>query len=532
MELPLDSTSLFFIILSFLAFLYTLIHLISLNSSTPISGGRVPPAPPKLPLIGNLHQLKSSPHRSLADLASKHGPIMRLQLGQLTTTVISSADLARDILTTHDVTFANRPVTAGNRILSYGLLDIGFAPYGPYWRQLRKICKSDLLSPGRVGSFRKIREDEAAKLVREIGEEASGNGLLGQGGVNLSKKLVGMTYGIALSSAFGRNCGARDEYFAIVHRIFKMMTGFTLVNLFPSVKVLQWVTGMKPKLMKLHREKDGIVQRILDEHKQRRRRKMNGGSSIDGNEAVEDGEGEEEEEDLTDVLLKFQEPSDLEFPLTDDSIKANLWDMVTAGAETSSATMEWAMSEMLLNPQVMQRAQAEVRQVYAGKPRVDESLLQELHYLKAVIKETLRLHPPSPLLMPRESSEGCEIKGYNIPSKSRVIINAWAIQRDPEYWPDDPEKFAPERFIESPLDYKGSEFHFIPFGGGRRMCPGVFFAQANVELSLANLLFHFEWKLPEGVTEENMDMSESFGLAVTRKQGLIAVPIPYRPSLN
>ncbi|CAN1269286.1 Cytochrome P450 71D10 [Linum perenne] len=163
---------------------------------------------------------------------------------------------------------------------------------------------SDILSPARVGSFCKIREDEAAKLVREIGEEASG-------GVNLSKKLVRMTYGIALSSAFGRNCGARDEYFAIVHRIFKMMTGFTLVNLFPSVKVLQWVTGMKPKLMKLHREKDGIVQRILDEHKQRRR-------SIDGNEAVE-------EEDLTDVLLKFQEPSDLEFPLTDDSIKANLW---------------------------------------------------------------------------------------------------------------------------------------------------------------------------------------------------------------
>ncbi|CAN1220912.1 Desmethyl-deoxy-podophyllotoxin synthase [Linum grandiflorum] len=459
--LSLDSSDLFFIFVAFIAFIA---FLKSLKSPIiTIAQGRVPPGPPKLPVIGNLHQLKSPPHRSLAELASKHGPIMRLQLGQLTTTVISSADLARDILTTHDVTFANRPITAGNRILSYGLLDIGFAPYGPYWRQLRKICKSDLLSSGRVGSFRKIREDEATKLVREIAEEAQGNE-----GVNLSKKLSGMTYGIALSSAFGRNCKAREDYIAIVHRIFKMMTGFTLVNLFPGVKLLEWATGMKPKLMKLHGEKDGIVQRILDDHKQR-----------------------------------LQEPGDLVFPLTDDSIKANLWDMVTAGAETSSATMEWAMSEMLLNPQVMERAQSEVRRVFMGKSAVDESLLHELHYLKALIKETLRLHPPSPLLMPRESSEACEIKGYNIPCKSR--------------------------FLESPLDYKGSEFHFIPFGAGRRMCPGVLFAQANVELSLANLLFHFDWKLPEGMMTKDLDMSESFGLAVSRKQPLLAVPIPYRP---
>ncbi|CAN1220915.1 Cytochrome P450 71D8 [Linum grandiflorum] len=423
--LSLDSSDLFFIFVAFIAFIA---FLKSLKSPIiTIAQGRVPPGPPKLPVIGNLHQLKSPPHRSLAELASKHGPIMRLQLGQLTTTVISSADLARDILTTHDVTFANRPITAGNRILSYGLLDIGFAPYGPYWRQLRKICKSDLLSSGRVGSFRKIREDEATKLVREIAEEAQGNE-----GVNLSKKLSGMTYGIALSSAFGN-----------------------------------------------------------------------------GNE-----------EDLTDVLLRFQEPGDLVFPLTDDSIKANLWDMVTAGAETSSATMEWAMSEMLLNPQVMERAQSEVRRVFMGKSAVDESLLHELHYLKALIKETL---------MPRESSEACEIKGYNIPCKSRVIINAWAIQRDSDYWPDHPERFAPERFLESPLDYKGSEFHFIPFGAGRRMCPGVLFAQANVELSLANLLFHFDWKLPEGMMTKDLDMSESFGLAVSRKQPLLAVPIPYRP---
>ncbi|CAN1220922.1 Cytochrome P450 71D11 (Fragment) [Linum grandiflorum] len=318
--LSLDSSDLFFIFVAFIAFIA---FLKSLKSPIiTIAQGRVPPGPPKLPVIGNLHQLKSPPHRSLAELASKHGPIMRLQLGQLTTTVISSADLARDILTTHDVTFANRPITAGNRILSYGLLDIGFAPYGPYWRQLRKICKSDLLSSGRVGSFRKIREDEAAKLVREIAEEAQGNE-----GVNLSKKLSGMTYGIALSSAFGRNCKAREDYIAIVHRIFKMMTGFTLVNLFPGVKLLERATGMKPKLMKLHGEKDGIVQRILDDHKQRlqqRKKNIRG----DGNE-----------EDLTDVLLRFQEPGDLVFVDKNGVMKAKCkYCRKILGGDTSNGT--------------------------------------------------------------------------------------------------------------------------------------------------------------------------------------------------
>ncbi|CAI0437464.1 unnamed protein product [Linum tenue] len=514
MELSLEPTSL--LLLLFLAFItisYTLTNVIKNRSST-TGGGRVPPGPRKLPLIGNLHQLKSPPHRSLAQLSAQHGPIMRLQLGQLTTTVISSPAFAREVFTTHDVTFANRPVTAGNRILSYGLLDIGFAPYGGYWRHLRKICKSDLLSASRVGSFRRIREEAAADLVAGIAAESREGG--GGGAVNLSKRMVEMTYGIALSAAFGRRCRGEETgeaYVSIVFGIVKMMTGFTLVNLFPSVKLLELVTGMKPKLIKLHNEKDRIVQGILDEHKQRRR-----------NRVVNGDDDEEDEEDLTDVLLKYQQPGDSDFPLTDDSIKANLWDMVTAGAETSSATMEWAMSEMLLNPPVMAEAQSEVRRVYDGKSTVDETLLHELHYLKAVIKETLRLHPPSPLLMPRESSEACEIKGYHIPARTRVIINAWAIHRDPESWPDRPDRFVPERFLSRPMDYKGSEFEFIPFGAGRRMCPGVMFAQANVELSLAKLLFHFDWKLPEGV--EELDMSESFGLAVCRKQGLVAVPVP------
>lgn len=199
-----------------------------------------------------------------------------------------------------------------------------------------------------------------------------------------------------------------------------------------------------------------------------------------------------------------------------------------AGGETSSTVIEWAMLEMLKNPKIMEEAQAEVRRVFGSKGNVEETKdLDELKFLASVIKETLRLHPPV-VLIPRESKESCVIDGYEIPAKTKFIVNAWAIGRDPKYWTE-PERFQPERFLESTnsVDFKGSDFQFIPFGAGRRMCPGIWFALADVKLPLGQLLFHFDWKLPNGISRENLDMSESFGLTVRRKGDLYLIPIPY-----
>ncbi|KAK1582613.1 hypothetical protein Q3G72_016758 [Acer saccharum] len=204
-------------------------------------------------------------------------------------------------------------------------------------------------------------------------------------------------------------------------------------------------------------------------------------------------------------------------------------DVYGAGGEASATTIDWALSELMKIPRVMTKAQAEVREVFNRNKEVDETGICEMNFLKLVIKETLRLHPPGPLLAPRVCREKCEIKGFNIPNQTTVFVNAWAIGRDPEYW-SDPESFIPERFLDSAIDYKGNDFEYIPFGASRRICPGMSFGLANVELPLGMLLYHFDWKLPDGMKHEDLNMTETFGIVVRRKEDLYIVPHRYCPS--
>ena len=203
-------------------------------------------------------------------------------------------------------------------------------------------------------------------------------------------------------------------------------------------------------------------------------------------------------------------------------------DIFIGGGETSSSVVEWGMSELIRNPRVMEEAQAEVRRVYDSKGYVDETELHQLIYLKSIIKETMRLHPPVPLLVPRVSRERCQINGYEIPSKTRIIINAWAIGRNSKYW-GETESFKPERFLNSSIDFRGTDFEFIPFGAGRRICPGITFAIPNIELPLAQLLYHFDWKLPNKMKNEELDMTESNGITLRRQNDLCLIPITRLP---
>lgn len=198
-----------------------------------------------------------------------------------------------------------------------------------------------------------------------------------------------------------------------------------------------------------------------------------------------------------------------------------------AGIDTSSINVDWAMAELIKNPSTMKKAQDEVREVFNRIGKINENDINEMKFLKAMIKETLRLHPPSPLLL-RECGENCMIKGFEIPVKTRVIINAWALGRDPNYW-NEPEKFNPERFIDSTIEYKENDFEYLPFGSGRRSCAGPSFGLANVELPLAILLYHFNWKLPNGMKHKDLDMTENFGITIGRKEDLYLIPIPYHP---
>ncbi|XP_071686065.1 premnaspirodiene oxygenase-like [Rutidosis leptorrhynchoides] len=203
-------------------------------------------------------------------------------------------------------------------------------------------------------------------------------------------------------------------------------------------------------------------------------------------------------------------------------------DVFTAGTDTSASTVEWVMSELMRNPEVLKGAQSEVRQMFKGKTIIQDIDFQELKYLKMVVKETFRLHPPVPLLMPRECRESCEINGYVIPIKTKVIVNAWALGRDPEYW-HDPESFLPERFENTNIDFSGNNLEYLQFGAGRRMCPGSLFGLANVEITLSHLLYHFDWKISGGINPRDLDMSDTFGVVCRKKNHLYLIATPYTP---
>lgn len=199
--------------------------------------------------------------------------------------------------------------------------------------------------------------------------------------------------------------------------------------------------------------------------------------------------------------------------------------MFVAGTDTTYIAFEWSIAELVRNPDVMKKLQNEINGIASGKSMVDEDDLNEMHYLKAFIKEVLRLHPPVPLLLPRESMESCQIGGYNIPNKSRVLINCWAIARDPKVW-DMPNEFIPERFLNNSTDFKGQDFEYIPFGSGRRICPGMGFSVAAIELTLANLIFRFEWQLPND-NIGGVDMTEALGVTSRMLKNLYLVPKPH-----
>ncbi|CAI0415081.1 unnamed protein product [Linum tenue] len=222
-------------------------------------------------------------------------------------------------------------------------------------------------------------------------------------------------------------------------------------------------------------------------------------------------------------VARFQSLEDPSYKirLTFDHIKALLMNIFVGGTDSSAATVIWTMTYLVKNPGVMAKAQREVRELIGKKGFVNEEDMQQLAYLKAVIKESMRLQPTAPLLVPRESTEDCRLGGYEIPAKTIVYVNIWAIGRDPETWGENPEEFRPERFMEnSSIDVKGADFELIPFGAGRRMCPAMHMGLANVELSLANLLYAFDWGMPDGMKNEDLDMDVQPGVAMHKKNPL------------
>nr|QWK52231.1 cytochrome P450 71B3-1 [Isatis tinctoria] len=471
----------------------------------------LPPSPPKLPIIGNLHQLRGLFHRCLHDFSKKHGPVLLLRLGFLEMVVISSSEAAEEVLKTHDLECCTRPNTHASSIFWRNGKDIGFAPYGEGWKELRKLSVLNFFSATKVRSFRYIREEENDLMVKQLKELAQK-----KSPVDLTQTFFFLAGSIIFRSAFGQ------RFYENVHvdkeRIKDLMFEAQRIgsvsssDIFPGLGwFMDFVSGRHRKLHRVFVEIDTLLSHIIDDHLKNPEEKTN-----------------QDRPDIVDSILKTMQSQeeDESFELTIDHLKGIIQDIYLAGIDTSAITMIWAMAELVKNPRVMKKVQDEIRNCIGikQKEKIEEEDIEKLQYFKLVIKETLRLHPASPMLLPRETMSQIKIQGYDIPPKTILLVNSWSIGRDPKHW-EDPEEFIPERFIDCPVDYKGQSFEMLPFGSGRRMCPGMASGLATVELGLLNLLYYFDWSLPEG--KKVMDMEEAGDATIIKK-----VPLELLPTLH
>ncbi|KAI7756359.1 hypothetical protein M8C21_031739 [Ambrosia artemisiifolia] len=439
----------------------------------------LPPSPPKLPIIGNLHQLGSSPHRALHAMAQTYGPLMLIRLGSVPVLVASSVEAALEIMKPHDLVFSNRPkLSIPSRIL-YSSKDIAFSPYGEYWRQIKSIAVLHLLSNKRVQSYRHVREEEMALVIDKI-QKADGSV------VNLSELLISLTNNVICRVALGRKYEG-GKFNNLLHRAVGLLGCFSVGSYIPCLRWVDKLSGLERRVDKVAKEFDEFLEGVIYEH-------------------VNKKGGDVKCQDLVDVLLDIQRNNMTGFPLENEMIKALILDMFLAGTDTTFTSLEWAICEVLRHPQAMKELQEEALKIGQGRSMIAEDQLEKMVYLNAVLKETLRLHSPIPLLVPR----------------TQVYINAWAISRDPSMW-EAPEEFRPERFLNNPIDYKGFHFELIPFGAGRRGCPGIQFAMIINQFALANLVYKFDLAV---VGKDSLDISETNGLAVHKKRPLLVSATP------
>ncbi|CAN1309570.1 Cytochrome P450 71B36 [Linum perenne] len=471
----------------------------------PKSPDHLPPNPPKLPILGNLHQLGSLPHQSLWRLSEKHGHVMQFHFGRIRAVIISSPEAAKEVMKVNDLATCSRPALDGTRRLTYDYLDVAFSPYADNWRFMRKMIILELFSLKRVRSFRFVREEEVKVLVDSL----IGNRSATQ--VNLTEKLYDLTANITFRMSFGFNYRGtefdKDRFHEVVHQAEAVMGSISAQQTLP--RGIGWIvdkwTGHHKRIERVFGELDGFFSHVIEEHVKR-------GS----------WEKADEDKDVIDVLLGVE----MESRFTKDNIKAVLLNLFLGGIDTSALTVNWAMARLIANPNLMKKAQQEVRNIIGDKRRVTEDDIENLQYMKLIVKETLRLHPPAPLLLPRESMSAVKICGYDVPAKTLIYVNAWGIGRDPRHWKD-ADKFVPERFEERSLDYKGQSFEYLPFGSGRRICPGINVGIVTVEIALANLLYWFDWELPDEMKGGDLSMDEQSGvsLTVSKKDPLLVVPV-------
>nr|BDZ29443.1 cytochrome P450 CYP76AD15 [Bougainvillea peruviana] len=474
------------------------------------SKAKLPPGPKPLPIIGNILELGDKPHRSFSNLAKIYGPLITLKLGSVTTIVVSSSEVAKEMFLKNDQSLANRTIPDSVRAGNHDKLSISWLPVSTKWRNLRKISAVQLLSIQRLDSSQGHRQAKVEQLIEYVrGCSKTGQAVdIGRVAFTTSLNLLSNTF--FSKELASLDSSASQEFKKLMWCIMEEIGRPNYADYFP---ILGYVDpfGVRRRLA-------GYFDKLIEVFQEIIRERLSMDNVVDNHN------------DVLSTLLDLYKKNELSM----DEINHLLVDIFDAGTDTTASTLEWAMAELIRNPKSMTKAQAELRQATITPSgtmvaQIRESDTSSLPYIQAIIKETLRLHPPTVFLLPRKADVDVHLYGYVVPKNAQVLVNLWAIGRDPNVWPD-PETFRPERFMECEIDVKGRDFELLPFGAGRRICPGLSLAYRMLNLMLASLIHSFDWKLPGhgngfGSGPQDLDMDEKFGITLQKVKPLEVVPV-------
>ncbi|KAL1534196.1 cytochrome P450 81C13-like [Salvia divinorum] len=472
-----------------------------------------PPSPPSLPVIGHLHllNLKNPLYLTLTSLSSLYGPIFSLRLGCKSFLIISSPSAVEESFTTNDVVFANRPTSVAGDHLTYNYSSYSWSPYGHLWRVLRRLTVVELFSSHSLQRSAHIREEEMLRILRLLRKESGKR-------VDLNNVISTFSFNVVMRGIAGKLCVGEEEIGTEAGReilrwmraMFSPTVLLGMCDYFPILRMIGY-KGLEKNAVLMQKKRDKFLQAMVDEIREK--------SSVAPAAAEDKMRGG----NLTERLLSVQASGpDL---YNDDVIKSILVVMLAAGTDTSALTMEWAMSNLLTQPHVLQKLQQEIDNNVGHDHLINDADLPKLPYLRCVVNETLRLHPVAPLLLPHLSSEQCRVGGYDIPRGTILLVNAWAVHRGPSQW-DDPEKFYPERFEGLEAEREGSRF--LPFGTGRRACPGAAMAMRTVSLALGAFVQCFEW----GKGDVEVDFGVDLAVTLRKAKPLEAVCVVRNEALH
>ncbi|MCO5594346.1 hypothetical protein L7F22_048376 [Adiantum nelumboides] len=456
---------------------------------------RLPPGPMPWPIIGNLLQTGSVPHVGMRKLTQKYGPLVYLKLGTVKAVVTDDPKFVMEFLKKQDHVFASRPKNIASEYFTYGGQDIAFSPYGAHWRTMRRLCLFELLTPKRIDFFKQGRLEEIKCMMKEVLACSKNNQVINLRdtfGALSSNTLTRMILGKRYFGPGDAGPGDAAEHKAIIYAAFALINAFNVADYIPFLRPFD-LHGHERRMRKLMMRVNEIYDAIVDEHRQRKK----------------EAGLEECHSNFVDQLLSLPGENGEE-NLKQTTIKAILIDMVAAGTDTSSITSEWTMAELLKHPEMMENVRAEIDKVVGTGRLVEESDLSSLQQLKATVKEIFRLHPVGAFLIPHISLQDTYVSGYYIPKDTRVLINTYALGRNPEVW-DNPEEFRPQRFLSGDIvELSDGSLRIVPFGAGRRGCPGATLGTSVVLLGLARLIQAFDWS----PFTQNMNLKEAHGLMV------------------